>query len=68
LYYKHVLKMDKSKCENCGSCEKILPRFKTIYEGRIDVSDWALEREDVKAGIALVVNSCPTKAISFSPL
>ena len=51
--------------DNCHICERILPKFKTVYKGVIDVSEAAYVREDVKQGIYKVIQSCPTQAIVF---
>lgn len=62
----YVLSINFDLCtDNCHICERILPKFKTVYKGVINVSEAAYVREDVKQGIYKVIQSCPTQAIVF---
>jgi len=61
-----LLEINKEKCKDCGACEKLLPQFKNIYNGKISISAWAYQRDDVKMGVKSVIDRCSEKAISFS--
>ena len=60
-----LLQINFEKCSDCGTCERLLPKFKSKYDGKIEVSQWAFEREDVQKGMASVVENCPTEAITI---
>lgn len=62
----HILRINKSLCISCGECEKLLPKFRSVYDGIIEISEWAYKRTDVKMGVQSVMASCPVEAITLT--
>ncbi len=60
-----VLEINKAACKDCKECERLLPKFRTVYDGKISISAWAYRREDVRKGIKAVIEICKQKAISL---
>lgn len=56
---------DLSLCERCGECERKLPRFIKEYHGKLVFPKKAYEREDVRAGILSMVDTCKCQAITI---
>lgn len=61
----HCLKIDFSKCEDCFKCEELLPKFRTVYDGYLLVSDNKAHEKDVVESVASVQKTCPSGAILF---
>jgi len=60
-----TLEINKTLCQDCKECERLLPKFRTVYNGKISISAWAYQREDVRIGIKTVIEVCKQKAISL---
>jgi len=61
----HCLRIVKSRCEDCGECERILPKFKTVHEGHLLISDNKADSEEVKEAVYLVQMNCLSNALIF---
>lgn len=64
----YMLSIDQDLCVDCGSCEKILPTFKTKYNGIVKISEGMYSDEMVKESIKSVINACTENAIIFLTL
>ena len=60
-----TLEINKELCKDCKECEKLLPKFSSVYNGKINISAWAYQREDVRRGVESVIEVCKQKAISL---
>ena len=60
-----TLEINKALCKDCKECEKLLPKFRSVYNGKISISAWAYQREDVRRGVKSVIEVCKQKAISL---
>jgi ferredoxin len=64
------IKIDKTKCYGCASCAAILPEiFEIAPDGfskvKAEISDIDITDPKIIEQIKLVIESCPTGAISF---
>lgn len=62
-----ALIVDKTNCDMCLECEKILPDFMTTHNGYLYIA-YARYRDSVMVQHSVddVMNICPIKAISFA--
>lgn len=61
----HKLSVDFTKCEDCRTCESLLPGFLSMHGGVIRISEKNLQDEDVMAAVARVKDGCPAGAIEL---
>ena len=59
------LKVNFSMCTDCGNCEKILPKFRSVYGGILMVNLNGSDTEARRAAAESVPRGCPVGAISF---
>lgn len=59
------LEINYLKCEACGKCEILLPKFKSVYGGNLMICETKAETEGVIEAIAEVKKTCPTGAIIY---
>lgn len=61
----YKLSVDFSKCEDCWTCESLLPGFLSMHGGVIRISEKNLQDADVMAAVARVKDGCPVGAIEL---
>lgn len=59
------LTVDHSKCKDCGTCEVLLPKFRSVYGGVLLISKTNMEDENVRAAATYAAEQCPERAIQF---
>jgi hypothetical protein len=65
---RHHLFVNHKKClglDKCGKCEKILPTFRSKYNGSLMISNNRSDVEEIKAACHMVAKQCPVRAICF---
>lgn len=60
-----ILSVDFTKCKDCGMCESLLPRFRTVYGGILKISSIRVEEEEIRAAAQRVIRGCPEEAVSL---
>jgi len=62
----YILEASCDKCKACGSCERLVPGFKTVYNGRVLVSKASYSIEEVFESVRSIIDACPVNAIDIS--
>lgn len=62
---QYRLKVDFDKCEDCGSCEKALPKFRSVYGGILPISGTRYQEEDTQKSVDAVIAACPRGAVKL---
>lgn len=62
-----ALQIDVRRCKDCGTCEGLLPGFKSKQRGMLLISANNMEKESVLQAISCVMGHCPELAISILP-
>jgi len=53
-------------CHSCGTCERLLPDFRTRYGGRLIISASRYHAEEsIRESVRAVIDACPANAISL---
>ena len=59
----HELKVDHEKCKECGTCEKVLPGFRTEYDGLLLINNNNVDDLEIAAACRRVMENCLHGAI-----
>lgn len=58
------VKRNPNKCKNCGRCEEILPKFRSVYGGILLVNSHHPDYQSHSIQITAAMAGCPNGAIS----
>lgn len=63
-----ILRINEALCNNCGTCERLLYKFKSRYKGKLYISKPNAKRQEIMCSVQAVQDACPEQAIEYSPV
>jgi len=61
----YCLQRDPETCTDCGCCDRVLTGFRTVNDGKIQISESNYQKEHVRDAISNIIKICPTESISL---
>jgi len=61
----YCLQRDPETCIDCGTCDRILTGFRTVNNGKIQISESNYQKDHVRAAVDSIINICPSESISL---
>ena len=61
----YLLLQDSFKCNDCGMCTLLLPKFLDEYKGKLIVTEANLYSDHIRNVITDIIDNCPNDAITL---